>query len=379
MSLSGGNDERNPPPEGFERTNASISTAIQPMDWRELADRTPPARDWAIDHWLGMGHTTLLAGPGGAGKSLLSQIMASALCLGVPYFGATTRARRVLIWACEDDEEEIWRRQVRIAEYFGVELADFSDNDRLIIMPRAGRENTLRTKQGWLPLWAELEEQVCDYKADILFLDNVGQTCADEIDRHNVTAFVNGFSGIGRRANLKTAAILLAHPAKAAGSEFSGSTAWETAVRMRWYFGPRLPDQKDFEEAVDDSERFLCKRKTNYSAKDFHKFTYDNGILLPDAAGPTVTPQDFKMRQRHAEGVLLRSLLALQSMGKTPTDGHTSPEYLPKLIVDFKLSESLTKQELAAAMRGLMVLGKLKRAEVGKYGNRGVRFGLVAT
>jgi hypothetical protein len=28
----------------------------------------PPAREWAIEQWLGMGHVTLLAGAGGTGE-----------------------------------------------------------------------------------------------------------------------------------------------------------------------------------------------------------------------------------------------------------------------------------------------------------------------
>ena len=62
-----------PKPDAFER---------RPLDWRVLADGEPPARDWAVDHWLGMAHVTLLAGLGGIGKTLLAQMLASALALG---------------------------------------------------------------------------------------------------------------------------------------------------------------------------------------------------------------------------------------------------------------------------------------------------------
>lgn len=376
------------PPEGhpaWEETphpeqGTENATSPKPMDWQDLSTRIAPSRDWAIDNWLGMDYVTLLAGAGGTGKSLASQLLASSLALGLDYIGQPKQPRNCLMWMCEDDSDEIWRRQELIAVYFGVNLADFAG--KLHIVPRVGLENTLRMKvmgtPSWTPQWGELQEQVCDYKADVLFVDNVGQTCADEIDRHSVTSFVNGFVGIGKPANLKTSTVLLAHPGKAAGSEFSGSTAWEATVRMRWYFGTALPDQ-DKSEIVEDSmedARYLCKRKTNYSAKDYRKFTYANGVLIPEDI--EALPQiDITMRAKHADGVVMRGLEQLTKMGKHPTDGSSSPEYLPKLIMEFKLAESMQKKELTNAMRGLMVLGKLKRQVIGTYANRAQRFGLV--
>lgn len=369
------------PHEGVTRANPPISAnapPIHPMDWRKLEHATPPERDWAIDHWLGMNHVTLLAGAGGVGKSLVSQMIGSALCLGENYLGTIVQPRRVLIWACEDDADEIWRRQVAIARYFDVPLSAFADGNRLVIVPRSGEENTLRTKQGWCPLWAELQEQVCDYKADVLFLDNVGQTCSEEIDRYTVTSFVNGCAGLGKPADLKTATVLLAHPGKSLGSEYSGSTAWENACRMRWYFGAKLPDQeKDESDPPADGERFLSKRKTNYSVRDFRRFTYDNGVLIPDQESGLPPAHDMKMRTLHAEGVIMRAIPVLTAMGKFPTDGSTSPEYLPKLILEFKLGEGMQKKELGIVMRGLMVLGRIRRAQIGAYSNRNPRIGLV--
>ena len=359
----------------------SAATTARPMDWAELSTRIAPPRDWAIDNWLGMDYVTLLAGAGGTGKSLASQLLASSLALGLDYIGQPKQPRNCLMWMCEDDSDEIWRRQELIAAYFGVNLADFAG--RLHIVPRVGLENTLRMKvmgtPSWTPQWGELQEQVCDYKAEVLFVDNVGQTCADEIDRHSVTSFVNGFVGIGKPAKLKTATVLLAHPGKAAGSEFSGSTAWEATVRMRWYFGTALPDQ-DKSEIVEDSmedARYLCKRKTNYSAKDYRKFTYANGVLIPEDID--ALPQiDMSLRAKHADGVVMRGLEQLTKMGKQPTDGSSSPEYLPKLIMEFKMNEGMQKKELTNAMRGLMVLGKLTRGVVGTYSNRVPRYGLKA-
>jgi hypothetical protein len=81
------------------------------LDWRALELGNPPEREWAIEHWLGMGHVTLLAGGGGTGKTLLAQAMGSCLALRREYLDWMPAERRVLMWATEDDRDELWRRQ----------------------------------------------------------------------------------------------------------------------------------------------------------------------------------------------------------------------------------------------------------------------------
>src|SRR5437773_12022409 len=89
-----------PKPDAFER---------RPLDWRILADGEPPQRDWAIDHWLGMAYVTLLAGLGGIGKTLLAQMLGSAIALGRPFIDVIPKPRTVLAWWTEDDHDEIRR------------------------------------------------------------------------------------------------------------------------------------------------------------------------------------------------------------------------------------------------------------------------------
>ena len=62
-------------------TNPRSESLPLPLDFRTLAAKQPPERDWAIERWLGMGHVTLLAGVGGIGKTLLAQMMASAVAI----------------------------------------------------------------------------------------------------------------------------------------------------------------------------------------------------------------------------------------------------------------------------------------------------------
>jgi len=170
----------------------------------------------------------------------------------------------------------------------------------------------------------------------------------------------------------------LGHIARAQGSEFSGSAAWENAVRMRWYVGPTLPDQKPEagDEQPDSDIVYLARRKANYAAKDWRRLRFRNGLLVPDE--PEGRRFDQAFRQDAAEEVVLNGLSRLKAAGMLPTDGKTSGEYLPSQILSKGFANGHTKKELATAMNRLIGSGRLRRDVVGKYSNRTPRYGLVA-
>lgn len=347
-----------------------------PLDWPALAGREPPERRWAIKGWLGFGHVTLMVGSGGIGKTLLAQQMASCLALGREFIADVPSKLKCLMWACEDDHDELWRRQVALARWCGAGLEAFADG--LVIVPRHGLENTLVSNEfgkiAYSPLIGELAEQAADTHADVVILDNVGQLYgAGENDRHAVTAFLNALSG----ALPGLALLLLAHPSRSTGSEFSGSGAWENVARTRLYLGATLPGEKpDPDAEPQDNVRYLARRKANYSPKDWRRMTYADGALTPDepeTGGGIVA----SIRAGKAPRVVLAGLAKLTSMGLVTSDGQRSSQYLPKLLAEYKLDEGLTKRDLASAMRDLMIEGKLKRDVVGQRSNRTPMNGLV--
>lgn len=346
------------------------------IKWRELANRRPPEFAWILEHWLSW-HPTLLSGRGGIGKSLLVQQIATGLAIGRPLWGTSTGPVRVLYWACEDDTNEIWRRQDRICQELRV---GFDDIDNLFIDARCGLDNTVFatefSKPGWTALYAELQAQVNDYKADVLVLDNIAQVFGgNENDRHHVTAFLNGIVGLVR--DRPFCPIILGHIAKSPTSEFSGSTAWENAARMRWYLADKLPD----EGGADPTEpatarRFLCKRKTNYSAQDYVEFAFENGVLAPAAQGEAEHDSSGYLRKAQARRVVQSAVELLAARGIHCSD-EPGRNYLVSKVLEFRLSEGLNKQQLVAGMADLIADGILNRAEVGKYANRAPKFGLV--
>jgi RecA-family ATPase len=349
----------------------------QPIRWAALKGLAPPPRSWWIQDWFGPAQPTLCSGGGGIGKSLLWQTIGTALALGKEYIGATVKPLHVLMWACEDQEDEIWRRQVAICEYFGVGIEDLEG--KLSVVPRFGEDNTLFDlaygKPTFTPEFMLLREEANDVKADVLVLDNNAQVFGGfEHERHQVTMFVNGVYGIVRGRAF--APVLLGHVSRAAGSEFSGSAAWENACRMRWYMGTTLPDQRpEDDEPGGDGTVYLAKRKANYTDKDWRRLKFEHGLLVPEEyAGRRY---DSAQRVEVAEQVVLKAMPKLIAAGVLPSDGKTSGDYLPTQIIAKGYAEDHSKKELAAAMNRLMGSGRLRREVVSKYSNRAPRFGLV--
>lgn len=372
-------DDRWAPIEGgAERPAKDTEPTRTPMRWAELEQQTPPERIWRLSHWLSIG-PTLLAGRGGTGKSLVAQTLATALVIAQNYLDEVTSPLKVLAWFCEDDHDELWRRQVAICAYFGVKLSDLEG--KLVIEPRLGYENTLFAPvfgaPHWTPLRDELREQMHDYGADVLIADNTSQLFGcNENDRHHVTTFVNGM--VGLVPDRPTSQLILSHPAKAGDSEFSGSTAWENSVRMRWFMGATLPDQKEPDEGTDDpSVRYIAKRKTNYSVKDYRKLVFDAGVFKPETK-----PGDVSQRYNHgarkegAANAVLFAVGKLNELNIRVVEGTNTQDSLVKRMQSMRLMQDYTAKEVSDAIAALRLSSRLVETKVGSYQNRSPKMGL---
>lgn len=379
---------------GFtDRLNAPLSkTDTAPegrqkrhMEWPVLAQADAPEFEWLIPHWLSW-HPTLLSGRGSIGKSLLAQQLATALATGTPFIGQACPPMKVLCWMCEDEHDELWRRQERICASMGLPLGGMTN---LTIDARYGLKNELFVTEygrgAWTPVIGELQTQIHETQADVVILDNIGHIYGgDENNRHLVTMFTNGIAGLANETGRRICTLLLGHPAKSQGSEYSGSTAWENSVRMRWYMDNKLPDQSD--DAEDDQEpvtniRYLSKRKSNYTALDYVKFRFDDQhkVLVPEQVD-TDSQHDsatmLRLRQQRAESVVINAIRKLAEKGEFGTNT-PSRTYLPTVILQFKLGEECSRKELSEAMRNLIMAGRIRRDVVGKNAAGYKREGLV--
>ena len=279
------------------------------------------------------------------------------------------------MWGGEDDEAEFWRRQVQISSWMGRPLSALTE--RFYLHSYAGDDITLMAPvYGALtatPMLTELREQVGDYRAEVVILDNIARMCGgSENDRHVVTTFCAVVQGVCAPA----AVVMLGHPAKSPGSEYSGSTAWEGAVRARLYLGDRPPDQEAEEDApIDDTVRYLARRKANYSALDIRRFTLaEGGVLIPDAleAAHATQPRGELLRD-----TVRRAVRKLAERDLHGTASTASPNYLPRLATQYKLLETSTAKAFASAMREMVMAGELVSREVGRTADRHPKFGLV--
>jgi AAA domain len=359
-------------------TTVKVIERHSPLNWEDLEAQVPPAREWVINHWLPAGHTTLLAGRGGIGKTLLAQHMATAVALGLDYIEPIS-ARRVLMWAGEDDESELWRRQIAISTHFGKPLSALSE--RFALHSYAGSDITLMAPVfGQLqttPMLEELRVQVADYRSEFVILDNIARLFGgSENDRHAVTTFCALVHGACAPATV----LLLGHPAKAIGSEYSGSTAWEGAVRARLYLSDRPPDVEVEDEdgaQVDGQVRYLSRRKANYSPLDIRRFTLaEGGVLIPDAAEPPARAAGI-VSGEFAKDIVRRAITKLAEQKVYGSLSTASPEFLPKLAKQFNLLDRLTPGQFANLMRLMLLGGEITRVQVGKYSNRSPKMGLV--
>jgi hypothetical protein len=197
----------------------------------------------------------------------------------------------------------------------------------------------------------------------------------NENDRHQVTSFISMLTAAA--APTRAAVLLLGHPGKAKGSEFSGSTAWEGAVRTRLYLGNSLPDQDkaDDEDAADDGVRYLSRRKANYSARDWRRLQFRDGILIPDA--PIAETRGSRPGPEYARDVVTRAVRKLAGMDQYGVAGRNSPNHLPRLASEYKLLENVSERDFATAMRSMQADGALLTTVVGTYSNRTPKKALV--
>ena len=248
-------------------------------------------RQWVLDGWFPARTVAMLFGAGGVGKTLLMQQFANAVAEGQPFLGIDTMKMPVLSVMCEDDADEVKRRQLKINESRGVD--EFGDGpENLVLWPRVGSDNVLVT---WSnggndepgEFYRILCEKVVEVKDDDDSILVILDTAADmfggnENERRTVNTFLKTYLG-SIVINYNATVILLAHPSLAGlkSSGLSGSTAWENSVRSRSYLS---------REEDSDDIRILSRKKSNYSdisGNNDIKLIWENGVLAipssPDA------------------------------------------------------------------------------------------------
>lgn len=305
----------------------------------DLDTNSPPEREWVAHEWLPRSTLVAMFGGGGIGKSLLSQQIATCVGNGVPVFGQSVSRGPVLALFGEDDPEELRRRQRAILAHMG--RSPVYSAEGLHFDGRAGRDSTLMTFGAdrmplFLPLFEHLRSECARLRPVLVILDNIAQMFGGiENDRHQVTVFANALTGIARE--FECCVLLLGHVAKAVGSEYSGSTAWEAAVRTRLWL-----------ERREDGLIELHKAKANYAARGSVVLEYRHGAL----AQIDQDALDESDAVRAAEPVVLEALATFTARAVATSHVPTARNNLLKLAA----KEGLLKVPAPTATRALASL-----------------------
>jgi hypothetical protein len=241
--------------------DGSPLTLLDPRDWQGVPI---PQRRWIWTDWIPRGYVTALYGDGGIGKSLLAQQFLTSTALTLPFLGNDIAGGRALGIFCEDNADELHRRQAAINAALDVRMEHL---ENLRLLSRIGLDNVLMdfstTDLGALTaFFNQIDAATAAFRPAILVLD----TAADFFGgNENVRPQVRRFIGtcLGQLALRHDCAVLLAaHPSVAGlsnGSGTGGSTAWSNTVRSRLYL------TADGSEKPDPDVRVLSRRKANYA------------------------------------------------------------------------------------------------------------------
>lgn len=213
--------------------------AITPARWQ---GREPPSRNWMVEGVFMRGTVALVSGDGGIGKSLLMQQLCSSAVLGKPWLGIPLAAGRALYLACEDDADELWRRQAAINRLLDCEMDDLAEAG-LEIAPRVGQDNALvkMDRAEWRLRPTELFNKIAS-RCRHLGQQYVIFDTATHVFRGNQndeTQVVDFISELRRLAiAIEGVVIITKHPSlagRALGTGESGNVAWNNSVRSRLY------------------------------------------------------------------------------------------------------------------------------------------------
>jgi RecA-family ATPase len=215
--------------------------------------------------WCQAGYRTRatgIYGAGGEGKTLLAQMLATSCATGALWLGLDVQHCRSLLLFCEDDRDEMHRRQDDINRAYG---CGFCDLGAMRWLPRLGEDNALMTfedgRRAYTELFSRLLAAAKEHLAKLIITDTLADIFpGNENDRAQVRAFVQQGLGLLARET-QGAVIALAHPSRAgmsSGSGESGSTAWIGTFRSQLHLSAPKPETKGSDaDAIDPDLRIL--------------------------------------------------------------------------------------------------------------------------
>jgi RecA-family ATPase len=278
--------------------------------------------------------------------------------------GLPTTRRNVLGLFCEDEIEELHRRQAQINTHFGTSFADLDGS--MFWTARPGLDSLLMSyDRGGEPLETPLSEEVVEFcksnGVQLLVIDTAADVFGGrEIDRLEVRQFVTLLRQLAIAGN--SAVIVSSHPSLtglSSNTGLSGSTAWHNSVRARSWLRTAATADGD---KPDTNIRELVFKKSNYGPLgDPVLLRWQNGLFVPDTR---VGALDKMAADNRAETVFLELLVTYEGEGRY-VSATPSVTYAPKVFAEDPRSGALGKRALTDAMNRLFAA---KRIKIGHHG-----------
>lgn len=330
------------------------------IDFTKWEGKDPPTRRFAWGDWLPIGVTTMLTAPGGTGKSLFEQMLCTCIALGLPFLGMPTEQMNTLYVTCEDDEEELWRRQVAICNVLGVpvtalqgklhlvslcgepntELAIFDEADRLVQTDR----------------WKQLVATCVELNIRLYVFDNATDAMGGDLnDIHQVAAFINLLTGLALQ--MDGAAMIVHHPNKA-GDDWLGSIAWHNKVRSRW-------TMKRSDTDGDHDGRVLENPKANYGASGgtLNFRWWQGGFICDDDLPEDVAKELHETIRASADNKLFLACLHERNRQRRAVSESTyGQNYAPRVFAKMAESKGIGKDRLEEAFDRLFRVNAIERS-----------------
>jgi len=294
------------------------SEKVQATSYAYTYPKTAPPRQWVHGTDALKGEVTMIAAPGGVGKSSTVLVMALAMASGQPLLNCKTYGkRRVMLWSGEDSRVEMDRRIIAAMKKHGLTLEDLGDRLHVVTHSDVPLDMVREVKVDGQQKRMEVNKIDVDflikymreYGIEVASFDPlVSVHQSDENNNSDATIVTEAFKEVARKA--EAAVILVHHVSKGALRDDSrgdaadaarGATAWVNASRVTLALKQMeeveaerygLKNPSDYVEVVEakansnrrgiSGRRYMMKVSVNIgNADEVYKDGDDVGVVVP--------------------------------------------------------------------------------------------------
>ena len=369
-----------------ERSGKKLPIEFAPYAWPAPAEI--PRYDWLLDHWVLRGAVTMVAAPGGAGKTSLIAALCLSLSSGKPLLRKPVYAgpQRVQFWNFEDDYDQLSRQLAAASLAHGVSEEDCGE--RLFVSSGLGGGgfpsmplNTATQDGGSFRLleaqFEAVEAAIRARQIDVLVLDPFISTHhAQENQTEAMDRIAKRWSLVAHRCSC---AILLVHHTRKTNGEKAdidavrGSIAGVNAARIVLLLN-RMTESEGAAFGLDDADRrrifSVDLGKANRSPPESIEWFQMDSVELGnggegqgDEVGAAVPwlPPDMITEFTLAQLEMARAAVANGNGRASPA----SPNWVGHLLaepLEIRSKGEPGKSQLKLIIRTWLGEGKLKRA-----------------